>query len=120
MDWDLSTIGDPVADVALVVRYRHPALELIIGTPTAWTSDRLPGRDGLAAMYEAAGGVPLDSFDFHLALAHFKLAVIAAGITHRHRLGATAGGTVDTAQDAVLPLLEDGLRIARSAASGGA
>ena len=83
VDWELSTIGDPVADVATMLAYRDPAFDLIVGEPSAWTSSRLPDPAGLAAAYEAAGGVPLVDLDLHLALAHYKIAVIAAGIAHR-------------------------------------
>ena len=106
VDWELSTVGDPVADVALMCVYRHPALDLVLGAPSAWTSDRLPAPAELAARYESAGGVPLVHWDFHLALGYFKLAVIAAGIDHRHRAGATHGPGFDSAGDAVGPLLE--------------
>jgi aminoglycoside phosphotransferase (APT) family kinase protein len=88
VDWELSTIGDPVADVAMMCAYRAPAFDLVIGAPTAWTSDRLPDEAALAASYEAAGGVRLTDWDAHLALAYFKIATIAAGIDYRHRLGA--------------------------------
>ena len=108
VDWELSTLGDPVADVALMCVYRHPGLDLVLGAPSAWTSDRLPDPAGLAAAYEAAGGVPLVDWDFHLALGYYKLAVIAAGIDHRYRAGATHGSGFDTAGDAVGPLLEAG------------
>ncbi|HEV7196386.1 MAG TPA: phosphotransferase family protein [Pedococcus sp.] len=108
VDWELSTIGDPVADVALMCVYRHPALDLVLGAPSAWTSDRLPAPDELAAKYEAAGGVELAAWEFHLALGYFKLAVIAAGIDHRFRAGATHGSGFDSAGDAVGPLLEAG------------
>lgn len=109
VDWELSTIGDPVADVAMMAVYRDPAFDLVIGTDTAWTSDRLPDAEGLAASYERAGGVELRDFDQHLALGYLKLAVIAAGIDHRFRSGATHGEGFDTAGDAVAPLLESGL-----------
>jgi len=109
VDWELSTIGDPVADVALMCVYRHPALDLVLGLPSAWTSDRLPAPDRLAAAYEAAGGVPLVDWDQHLALGYFKLAVIAAGIDHRFRAGAAHGSGFDTAAQAVAPLLDAGL-----------
>jgi aminoglycoside phosphotransferase (APT) family kinase protein len=112
VDWELSTLGDPVADVALMCVYRDPALDLVLGAPGAWTSDRLPGPAGLAARYEAAGGVPLASWEFHLALAYFKLAIIAAGIDHRLRAGATHGPGFDTAGQAVRPLLEAGHALA--------
>lgn len=111
VDWELSTIGDPVADVAMMCVYRHPALDLVIGEPTAWTSARLPDAAGLAAAYEAAGGVPLVDLDEHLALGYLKLAVIAAGIDHRFRAGGTSGPGFDTAAQAVAPLLDAGLAV---------
>jgi aminoglycoside phosphotransferase (APT) family kinase protein len=109
VDWELSTIGDPVADVAMMCVYRHPAFDLVLGGPTAWTSPRLPDADALAAAYEAAGGVPLANWTFHRALAYYKVAVIAAGIDHRHRAGAGAGSGFATAGQAVPAFLAAGL-----------
>jgi aminoglycoside phosphotransferase (APT) family kinase protein len=114
VDWELSTVGDPVADVALMCVYRHPALDLVLGAPSAWTSERLPDAAGLASGYESAGGVPLANWEFHLALGYFKLAVIAAGIDHRYRAGATHGSGFDTAGDAVGPLLEQAHALVRT------
>lgn len=111
VDWELSTIGDPVADVAMMSVYRDPSFDLVIGEPCAWTSPRLPDVAGLASAYEKAGGVELVDFEAHLALAHFKLAVIAAGIDHRYRAGATHGSGFDTAGEAVAPLLSAGLAL---------
>ena len=113
MDWELSTIGDPVADVAMMCVYRHPVFDQVIGEPTAWTSPRLPEAAGLAAAYEAEGGVDLVDLDEHLALGYLKLAVIAAGIDHRYRAGATSGSGFDTAGQAVPVLLEEGLAVLR-------
>lgn len=110
VDWELSTLGDPVADVAMMSVYRHPHFDLVMGEPTAWTSDLLPDVPGLAAAYEAAGGVALVDWEAHLALACFKIAVIAAGIDHRHRAGASAGGDAAArAGEAVGPYLAEGL-----------
>lgn len=106
IDWELSTIGDPVADVAMMCAYRQAPFDLVLGAPSAWTSERLPSASELAAGYEAAGGVRLDDWDFHLALACFKVAVIAAGIDHRRRAGAGAGPGFDTAGEAVEPYLD--------------
>lgn len=108
VDWELSTIGDPVADVALMCVYRHPALDLILGTEAAWTSDRLPDIDALATSYESQSSVTLQHWEFHMALAYYKLAVIAQGIDHRFRAGATIGDGFDTAGDAVVELLTAG------------
>jgi aminoglycoside phosphotransferase (APT) family kinase protein len=114
VDWELCTLGDPVADVALMAAYRNPALDLVLGESSAWTSDRLPGADALAAGYAGEGGVPLVDWESHLALAYYKVGVIAAGIDHRWRLGGASGPGFDTAGEAVGPYLE----LARSAIGG--
>ncbi|GAA5122410.1 phosphotransferase family protein [Alloalcanivorax gelatiniphagus] len=106
VDWELSTLGDPVADVALMCAYRDPAFDLILGTPSAWTSPRLPAAAALATAYEAAGGVTLSDWEGHLALACFKVAVLAAGIDHRWQLGGASGPGFDTAGEAIEPYLE--------------
>ena len=113
VDWELATIGDPVADVAMMCAYRDPAFDLIVGEAAAWTSPRLPEPAALAARYEAAGGIPLDCWESHLALAYFKIGVIAAGIEHRRRVGAGSGRGFDTSGEAVLPFHELGLAALR-------
>jgi aminoglycoside phosphotransferase (APT) family kinase protein len=109
VDWELSTIGDPIADVAMMCAYRHPALDLILGTKAAWTSPRLPSADELAASYESVGLLKLHHWDFYMALAYYKLAVIAEGINHRFLAGATVGDGFNTAGDSVDGLLDAGL-----------
>lgn len=115
IDWELSTIGDPVADVAMMCMYRHPALDHILGAPSAWTSKRLPGVDALAAAYESAGGVTLTDWEFHLGLAYYKLAVIAAGIDYRYREGVGSGPGFDSSGRAVPELLAAGLEVISAA-----
>lgn len=106
LDWELSTIGDPVADVAMMCAYRDPAFDLLVGGTCAWTSPRLPDTDGLAGRYEAAGGVELVDWSSHLALARLKIAVIAAGIDHRFRAGSGSGPGFESAGNAVETFLE--------------
>jgi aminoglycoside phosphotransferase (APT) family kinase protein len=101
VDWELSTLGDPVADVAMMCAYRDPAFDLIVGAPSAWTSPRLADPLTLAGLYESAGGVRLADFDTQLALAYFKIGVIAAGIDHRLRAGAVSGDGFASAGDSV-------------------
>ncbi len=114
VDWELSTIGDPVADVAMMCAYRHPIFDLIVGEPSAWASDRLPQPDDLAAAYEAAGGVRLADWNFHLALAYFKIGVIAAGIDYRFRAGAASGKGFDTTGQTVETYLDLSLKTLNS------
>ena len=106
VDWELSTIGDPVADLAMMCAYRHPVFDLVIGAPTAWTSTLLPDVADLAGRYERAGGVALVDWERHLALAYYKIAVIAAGIDHRRREGSGSGPGFDTAGRSVATYLD--------------
>ncbi len=113
LDWELSTTGDPVADVATMCAYRHPAFSTVLGVEAAWTSHRFPSRDALRERYELRSARSLPGFEFFVALAYYKLAVIAEGIAYRHRLGVTAGGEgYDDVASAVPELLEAGLEVA--------
>jgi aminoglycoside phosphotransferase (APT) family kinase protein len=109
VDWELSTLGDPIADLAMMCGYRHAAFDLIVGAPSAWTSPRLPSPDALAGAYEAVGGAPVEHWEFHLALAYFKIAVIAAGIDHRVHEGAASGPGFDTSGTSVPHFIAAGL-----------
>lgn len=113
IDWELSTLGDPIADVAMMCAYRHPALDVILGVPAAWTSERLPSVEELAVRYERRSGTSVREWPFYLGLAYYKLAVIAQGIDYRYRLGGTSGEGFSTAGDAVPVLLAAGLEVMR-------
>lgn len=48
LDWELSTLGEPLTDVALMCTYRNPALDAVLGIPAAWASPRLASAEDLA------------------------------------------------------------------------
>lgn len=108
VDWEMSTLGDPLADAALMCVYREPIFNLVIGADAAWTSTRMPSADDLAQRYALASGRDLQHWQFHLAAGCFKVAIIAAGIAYRRR---TLDGTKDAADDAVAPLIAQGLQL---------
>jgi aminoglycoside phosphotransferase (APT) family kinase protein len=114
VDWELATVGDVQTDIALMCVYRQPQLDLILGFDAAWASDRLPGGDAIAEAYARRRGVSLDHWPFYLALANFKLAVIAQGISYRARQGAAADATSVLAERAVPALLAAGLHELRN------
>lgn len=116
VDWELSTLGDPVADVATMCAYRHEALDQVLGLRAAWTSPRFPSADDLRQRYASTTGSDLPAFDFYLALAFYKLAVIAQGIVFRHDLGVTVGVGYESVAGSVPDLLEAGLEVASARA----
>ena len=89
LDWEMSTLGDPLSDAALMCVYRHPTFDLV-HADAAWASPLIPSADELAHRYSLAADQPLAHWEFYMALAYFKLAIIAAGIQFRDRMG---GGT---------------------------
>jgi aminoglycoside phosphotransferase (APT) family kinase protein len=109
VDWELSTLGDPLTDVALMCVYRNPALDVVLGIPAAWTSPQLPAPDELAEDYTRASSRDLGDWPFYLGLAHLKLAVIAEGIAYRAREGADAGRDAHRAAEVVPGLVAAGL-----------
>jgi aminoglycoside phosphotransferase (APT) family kinase protein len=110
VDWELSTLGDPLSDAALMCVYRDPALDLIVNAQAAWTSPLLPTGDELADRYSLVSGLPLAHWEFYIALAYFKLAIIAAGIDFRRRMAEQArGDTSESVPEVVAPLISRGL-----------
>ena len=90
VDWELSTLGDPLSRRGPDVRVPRPALDLIVNAQAAWTSPLLPTADELADRYSLVSGLPLAHWEFYMALAYFKLAIIAAGIDFRRRMSEQA------------------------------
>lgn len=110
VDWELCTLGDPVADVAQMCAYRAPALDQILGFSAAWSSPDLPTVESLASAYESISGRSLENWEFFLGLAFYKLAVISEGIKFRYLAGATRGEGFASAGEAVPELLSSGIR----------
>ena len=85
LDWELSTLGDPVADLGTILCYWPDRPEEAI--PEREPLPLLPGfcdREGLIEAYSrAAPGRDLAGAQFWLALATWKLAIIFEGITRR-------------------------------------
>jgi aminoglycoside phosphotransferase (APT) family kinase protein len=108
LDWEMSTLGDPISDAALMCVYRHPMFNLV-HADAAWSSPLIPSADELAHRYSLAAGVGLDHWEFYMALAYFKLAIIAAGISYRGREGGGVADDTDEVAEAVGPLISAGL-----------
>jgi aminoglycoside phosphotransferase (APT) family kinase protein len=108
LDWEMSTLGDPLSDAALMCVYRHAMFNLIHAS-SAWASPLMPEADDLANRYSLATDQALDNWDFYMALGYFKVAIIAAGIAFRARVGGGVAADTDAVDDAVAPLVAAGL-----------
>jgi aminoglycoside phosphotransferase (APT) family kinase protein len=110
VDWEMATLGDPLADLALHLVYRDPAFEPVLGGSAAAVSERMPSTGALAERYARTSGRDLGRLDFYLALGYFKIAVIAEGIHARHVRGLTVGEGFETVGAAVPLLAANGLQ----------
>ncbi|GAB11604.1 hypothetical protein GOARA_078_00530 [Gordonia araii NBRC 100433] len=110
VDWEMSALGDPLTDAALMCVYRQPVFATVLGFRAAWTSDRYPSADEMAQAYATATGMDLGDWDFYLGLANLKLGVIAEGITHRALLGGSSGAAgAEKAAEATAAFISAGL-----------
>jgi aminoglycoside phosphotransferase (APT) family kinase protein len=92
VDWEMATLGDPLADLGLWVVYLSDGGARVAGRPgTPRSNPGFLGTAELARAYAAASGRDLSTLDFYVVLGYFKLAVIAEGITARFLAGRTVG-----------------------------
>jgi aminoglycoside phosphotransferase (APT) family kinase protein len=111
LDWELSTLGHPLADLA--------------NQCMAWMLPREGGLKGLAGVDRASLGIPSDeeyvarycertgrnnieNWNFYLVFSLFRLAAICQGIVKRAEIGTASSAEADSRGDAVIPLAEMG------------
>lgn len=110
VDWEMATLGDPISDLATMCVYKLPFFNAIHGNDTAATNPRWPATEAMVEAYASASGRDLGDWDFYLALACFKIAVIAEGILYRSQQGAEGGGDVSAIASVVPQFVDEGLR----------
>jgi aminoglycoside phosphotransferase (APT) family kinase protein len=113
LDWEICTLGDPLADMGLLMVYwTEPDDEdaPVEVAPTA--APGFPSRAQMRALYESASGRDLSRLDFYVAFGYWKLACILQGVYARYVGGATAGdqSSVDTFAQSVVRLAEMALK----------
>ncbi len=105
VDWELCTLGDPLADVGLLMCYwPKPGEEFrSLGQP-ANLAPGFPMREELAARYAERSGRDLSQLDFYVALGYWKLAIILEGVYARYAAGGY--GKVDAGFETFAKLVE--------------
>jgi aminoglycoside phosphotransferase (APT) family kinase protein len=107
VDWEMATLGDPLADVGLLHVYHElaehdsftmPMMDPALGFLSAGQLDR---------RYAELSGRDVSSLPWYVAFGYFKLAVIAEGIAARYLQGKTVGAGFERFGAAVPGLLEN-------------
>jgi len=109
LDWEICTLGDPLADLGLLMVYwTDPGDEAALVGVTATTVPGFPDRGTMRARYAAASGRDISSLGFYVAFGYWKLACILQGVYARYVGGAAAGdrSSVDDFGRSVVRLAE--------------
>ena len=113
-DWEMATLGDPLADLGYTLIYWSEPGEKAVGTLLAGVTAQpgFPTRAELIERYARTSGRDVAHVDFYQVLALYKLAVISEGIYARWKMGKTVGEGFDALGRAAGPLAERALAIA--------
>jgi aminoglycoside phosphotransferase (APT) family kinase protein len=118
LDWEMATVGDPLADLGWMISLWHEAgdgtddlfLEAIRGTEAPGMRSRVQ----LIHRYASATGRDIHSLDWYVVLAMWKLAVLLEGSYARHLQGMTDDPFFAQLEHGVPALAAKALEIARA------
>ena len=113
LDWELSTLGDPVADLTyLLMQWVMPPGERNSLLDVDLPALGIPTLEQCLARYAALTGVAVETLDWCLAFNLFRLAAILQGVAGRHAAGNASSQKAAQAGERVRPLAETAWRFA--------
>jgi aminoglycoside phosphotransferase (APT) family kinase protein len=113
VDWEMSTVGDPILDLAW----------MLMGWPDEGEGENrmgyvdytgMPGRQEIMNRYAERTGLDLDWIDYYLVLARFKMACVLEGGYARYVKGGADNPKMAAFGDVVLEMGRRAAELARS------
>ncbi len=96
LDWELCTLGDPMADVGYLMNHWDGPDEVPIGRePGAVAAGGFPSRQELLDRYTAATGRDVSGVGYYRAFQYWRLAAIVEGVLARYLGGQMADPDAD-------------------------
>lgn len=89
LDWELCTLGDPLADIGMLHVYWAESADAV--TPLGNMPTVLDGfwtRDQVLEAYASGSDLDLGEIDFYVAFAYWRIAIILEGVYQRFAAGA--------------------------------
>ncbi|MEX1141352.1 MAG: phosphotransferase family protein [Thermoleophilaceae bacterium] len=100
VDWELCTLGDPLADVGLLLVYwSQPGDTVVPLLDPATMAPGFPLRDEVVERYAARSGRDVSEIDFYVGLGYWKLAIILEGVYARYSAGQYGDSGGDSGSD---------------------
>ncbi|MGW6142662.1 phosphotransferase family protein [Streptomyces sp. NPDC055144] len=109
LDWEMSTLGDPLTDLGLLVMYSAKLDMPDSPVSTTAAAAGHPDPAEIIERYAARSGRDVSAVSWYTAFAWFKLAVILEGIHYRYTLGQTVGAGFDRIGELVPVFIDHGL-----------
>lgn len=123
LDWEMSTVGDPLCDLGLLLVYWSDGdADATARTLHGNAVTAEPGfftRAQILSAYAAGSARDLSTLDWYVALGAYKLAIIAEGITARYLMGMTVGEGFDTVGAMVPGIVESAVETLNNVAPKG-
>jgi len=96
VDWEISTLGDPLADLAYALNFWSDPTDLEPPPPESATAPPgFPTRTELAARYGEKTGRDLSQLDYYIGFNRFKSAAILHGVYARYLEGKKSSDDID-------------------------
>lgn len=100
LDWELATLGDPIADLAWALMFwARPGDELVMMQEAVTAAPGFPERDEAASIYARAAGRTLDTLPYFSVFTLWKLACLIQGSLYRAQQGGSGGQQQGKAAD---------------------
>ena len=113
LDWELCTLGDPLADVGYLLNsWVAPGEREEDLTPTS--AGGFCSRETLSERYAQSTGRDLEDINYYRAFSHWRLAAINQGVYKRYLVGAMGEGhdvDLDAQKEGVFTLSEWALEL---------
>jgi len=117
VDWEMTTIGDPLLDLAWVLM-GWPDGGAKRSTMSYVDYDGMPTRDEMLGRYADRSGIAVDEIDYYLILARFKLAIVLEGGYARYAKGGADNPKMALFGSVVLDLAEAAAALAATTRLG--
>jgi aminoglycoside phosphotransferase (APT) family kinase protein len=116
-DWEMTTVGDPLADLGVTMSYWNQAddpeeLKKGLGKAPVTVNDGFFTRKQFIELYAKKSGRDVTNMNFYLTFAYFKLAVICQQIYYRYKKGQTNDLRFAYFNDKAKMLIEHAARVA--------
>ena len=113
LDWEMSTLGDPLADLGILLVYwgegdEQGLRKQGVVVPQVTGLEGCLTRAEVVELYAQRSGLDVSTLPWYVSFGFFKLAVVCAGIAARSKAGAMVGEGFDGYDAVVAPLVELG------------